>query len=89
MSVGTRLPGVSSQFLRFVAVGGVAALVNFGSRFFYSELMSYRAAIVVAYGTGMITAFVLSKYLVFRPSGRHTAKEFLYFGVVNLLAVAK
>ena len=89
MSVGERTPVVSSQFIRFVAVGGVAALVNFASRFFYSELMSYRMAIVIAYVTGMIAAFVLSKYLVFMPSGRHMAKEFFYFGVVNLLAVAQ
>ncbi|UCE89986.1 MAG: GtrA family protein [Pseudomonadota bacterium] len=89
MSVGKRTPLVSSQFMRFVLVGGVAALVNFASRFFYNELMSYRVAIVFAYATGMITAFVLSKYFVFKPSGRHTAKEFFYFGVVNLLAVAQ
>lgn len=89
MNKAWHAPLLSSQFVRFVAVGGVAALVNFASRFFYSELMSFRLAVVAAYITGMITAFVLSKYFVFKPSGRHAAKEFVYFGIVNLVAAAQ
>jgi len=76
-----------TQFIRFLAVGGVAAVVNMVARYVLNLYMGYSAAIVFAYLCGMATAFVLSKYLVFAASGLHTATEFLRFGLVNLAAV--
>lgn len=78
---------VSKQFLLFVITGGIAALVNFGSRIVYSTLMSYSAAIVVAYITGMLTAFLLAKLFVFRNSRRSLAQSATAFAIVNVLAV--
>jgi putative flippase GtrA len=76
----------SKEFLRFVLVGGFAALVNFLSRIGLSEIMGFRAAVAVAYVVGMLTAFMLSKLFVFQASGRHPAHELLYFSLVNLFA---
>lgn len=75
------------EFIRFVMVGGFAAGVNFVSRILYSEWMSFRLAVVVAYLTGMVTAYILSKVLVFSASGKPAAQEFLHFTLVNLAAV--
>lgn len=79
----------SKEFIRFVLVGGFAALVNFISRIYYNLLMSFSHAIIVAYITGMITAFILNKLLVFAPSRHPTVKQIAYFTLVNLAAVAQ
>ncbi|HEB59223.1 MAG TPA: GtrA family protein [Gammaproteobacteria bacterium] len=76
-----------SEFTRFLFAGGLAALVNFLSRFAYNEVMSFRLAVIAAYITGMVTAYVLSRLFVFAKSRHHPAKEFTYFTLVNLLAV--
>ncbi len=77
----------STEFLAFLVAGGIAAVVNFGSRFFYNQYMSFGNAVIVAYITGMITAFTLSKLFVFKKSSHSTFKEFYYFTLVNIVAV--
>ncbi len=77
----------SKQFISFLFAGGFAAVVNFGSRFFYNEYVSFGNAVILAYITGMITAFVLSKLFVFENSVHSTKKEFFYFTLVNIVAV--
>ena len=80
---------VSKRFLLFLLTGGFAAAVNWGSRIFYNLWMPYSAAIVVAYVTGMITAFVLAKLFVFTQSRQSTARSVFFFTLVNLVAVAQ
>lgn len=75
------------EFIRFVMVGGFAAGVNFLSRILFSEWMSFRLAVVVAYIVGMITAYVLSKWMVFAKSGKPARQEFMHFTLVNIAAV--
>ena len=77
----------SRQFLVFLLTGGLAAAVNFGSRILYNQWMGFSAAIVLAYITGMITAFVLARLFVFRGSQRALHQSALYFVLVNLVAV--
>ncbi len=79
----------AAGFLRFVAAGGVAAAVNVLSRIGYSEVMPYAAAVVVAYLTGMATAYLLNRLLVFGPGDRGIPGELAAFALVNLLAVAQ
>lgn len=59
------------EFFQFLIVGGISAGVNFISRIGFSELVSYRYAIILAYIVGMLTAFLLSKYYVFEKVGAH------------------
>ncbi len=80
---------VTSGLLRFLLAGGVAALVNVLSRLLYSEAVSYPVAVVAAYLTGMATAYVLNRLLVFGPGDRGVPGEMLAFALVNLLAVAQ
>lgn len=76
-----------NEFLQFLLVGGLAAGVNFISRIGFSELVSYRVAIVLAYLIGMLTAFILSKHYVFEHSGRPLKDELRDFTIVNVFAV--
>ncbi|WP_227242816.1 GtrA family protein [Paraburkholderia caribensis] len=78
---------ISKDFLMFLLTGGFAAAVNWGSRIVYNIWMPYSAAIVVAYITGMITAFVLAKLFVFTKSTQSTTKSAIFFTLVNLVAV--
>ncbi len=81
---------MSRQFAAFVAVGGIAALVNIISRLMISRVMPYEAAIVVAYLCGMITAFFLNRVFVFRAAPRHeTSRQFARFALVNIVALAQ
>ena len=78
-----------SGVVRFLLAGGVAALVNVLSRLLYSEVAPYAAAVVAAYVTGMATAYVLNRWLVFGPGDRGMPGEVAAFVVVNLVAVAQ
>jgi putative flippase GtrA len=78
---------VSRKFLLFLLTGGFAAAVNWGSRMLYNLWMPYSAAIVVAYLTGMVTAFVLAKLFVFTETTQTTGRSALWFTLVNLVAV--
>jgi len=80
---------VSRQFMMFILVGGVAALANFLSRILYSHWLDFTPAIVLAYITGMVTAFVLSRMFVFKESTRPLHHSAFYFVLVNLFAVAQ
>jgi putative flippase GtrA len=77
----------SEGFIKFLLVGGFAALVNFISRILLSRIVSYILAIVIAYLIGMVVAFVLTKLFVFDVTAGKTQKQFLYFTIVNLFAV--
>ncbi|MCC4854038.1 GtrA family protein, partial [Vibrio lentus] len=78
---------VSKQFLMFLCTGGFAAAVNFGSRIFFNQFMSFSSAIILAYVMGMITAFSLAKLFVFKESKHSAAKSAFYFTLVNIAAV--
>ena len=77
----------SKQFIIFLLTGGFAAVVNFLSRFLYNNFTNYQNAIILAYITGMVTAFILAKIFVFQKSKHSVRKEVLYFSLVNLIAI--
>jgi len=78
----------SAVFLKFFVVSGFAALMNFLSRIVFNMVMSYPAAIFMAFWVGLTTAFLLNRRYVFPQSVAGDArKQFLYFLAVNLFAL--
>ena len=77
----------SRQFMMFLLTGGFAAVVNFGSRILYSVWLDFSMAIILAYVTGMLTAFVLFRTFVFNRSLRSDHRSAVAFVLVNLLAL--
>lgn len=74
-------------FLYFVA-SGVAALVNFGSRFFYDLFCDFWVSVVAAYFTGMLVNYALSRKYVFSSyTGATTTKTLSKFTLVALLGL--
>ena len=88
MSLVPRQP-MQRQFRSFLIAGGIAAAVNYGSRFIYSQYVDFSVAVVLAFITGMITAFVLNKLYVFTASKNDTGMEIIYFILVNMLGLAQ
>lgn len=78
---------MSRQFLVFLLTGGLAAAVNFGSRILYNQWCDFSTAVILAYLTGMVTAFVLARLFVFKQSSQSMHRSALYFTLVNLVAV--
>lgn len=80
---------LSKQFALFLLTGGIAATVNFSSRILYNRWMDFSIAIIVAYLTGMVTAFILAKLFVFKEGRQHIRHSAWIFSLVNLIAVAQ
>ncbi|MGO9432456.1 GtrA family protein [Rhodoblastus sp.] len=78
---------MSTEFIRFLLTGGVAAAVNLGSRYFFNNFIGFEIAVVVAYILGMITAYVLARLFVFQTSGRSMPSEFKRFAIVNVFSL--
>jgi len=77
----------SSTFVKFIAAGGAAAIVNFSSRIGLSVFLDYATAIVIAYLIGMLTAFILNRLFVFQTRSNKAARQLFYFTLVNLFAI--
>jgi putative flippase GtrA len=77
------------RFLRFLFVGGFAASINFLSRIALSLWLSYAAAIVLAYLTGLVAAFVLNRQFVFKEATNRLHHQMFWFVAINVLALAQ
>lgn len=80
---------MNSEFLRFVAVGGLAAVANIGSRMLFGLWLGYLPSIVLAFLVGLSTAFLLNRSWVFANSGKHWANEATWFTAVNLFGLVQ
>jgi putative flippase GtrA len=80
---------LSRQFLLFLLTGGTAAVVNFVSRIIYNIWFDYSTSILMAYLTGMVTAFVLARMYVFKDTRNGMGQSALFFTLVNVVAVAQ
>lgn len=76
------------QFFLFLLCGGVAAVANIGSRCFFSLWMSYTVAITAAFLVGLLTGFVLFKFVVFnRAHSQSGPREVVFYIAVNGFAL--
>jgi putative flippase GtrA len=79
----------SRQFMLFLLTGGTAAVVNFLSRILYNHWLDYSGSIILAYLTGMVTAFVLARLFVFKESTQGLHRSALIFSLVNVVAIVQ
>ncbi|MGQ9503873.1 MAG: GtrA family protein [Thermogutta sp.] len=86
----TSADSVVGQFLRYLVVGGVAFLVDFGVLVLLTEVLRlyYLASAAIAFWCGLVTNYVLSITWVFSTralaSKRTEFTIFLIIGVVGL-----
>ncbi|MDX2235638.1 MAG: GtrA family protein [Hyphomonadaceae bacterium] len=77
---------LTPQFLRFLAVGGVAALLHWLARLAFSTALPFDAAVYSAYAVGIAVGFALNRVFVFPYSTRTVAQEAAWFVVINLIS---
>ncbi|MEB0122542.1 GtrA family protein [Pseudomonas sp. CCI1.2] len=77
---------MTRQFLVFLLTGSIAALINFCSRMVYSLWLGFSSAVILAYITGMITAFILARLFVFKDSTQAVHHSAMFFILVNAVA---
>jgi Predicted membrane protein len=74
--------------LLFLCAGGIAALINLGTRALYNLVLPYEISVLLAFFSSMGAAFILFKYTVFRAGGTgRLPHEVGVFVLVNLLAL--
>jgi putative flippase GtrA len=76
------------RFVRFLACGGFAAAVNWASRFAWNTIMPFSLAVLAAYATGMVVAFVLFREFVFDRGSTGTSEQVRNFVMVNIVGMA-
>ena len=84
-----RWPGDARSFVTFLVSGGIGALVNILFRIALNQIMPFALAVALSYPVGMITAFLLMKFLVFDRRNRPIIHEFARFALVNVVALAQ
>jgi len=77
----------TSQFVRFLAAGGLAAAANILSRIGFSHWVALPVAVVLAYLVGMAVAFILMRSYVFPPGQAGLHRQVVVFALVNIAAV--
>lgn len=75
--------------VRFLLCGAIAAGLNWGSRFVFSEFFSFQVAVVLAFLVGLLSGFVLMRVFVFDGTGKAIAPQASKYIGVNLLALAQ
>ena len=85
--VNLKIRAEARQFLRFLALGGCAALVNWLSRFQFERIMPFPAAVAAAYMLGMVVAFLLFRRFVFPASPQPVERQVKFFILVNIAGI--
>jgi putative flippase GtrA len=75
------------QVSLFLLSGGIAACLNYGSRFVFSIWLPFEIAVVAAYAVGLLTAFVLMRTFVFHGHGKPVVPQLSRFVAVNMAAL--
>jgi len=77
----------TKEFLYFTLVGGVAAGLNWGSRFLFSQFVPFEMAVILAYLVGLLSGFVLMRLFVFDGVGKSDARQVGRYIAVNFVAL--
>jgi putative flippase GtrA len=81
---------VKIQFFRYLFVGGFAAVVNIGSLYLFKEYLHfyYLLANIVGFTLGLITNYILSKWLVFaKEESMNGIVEFIIYVIIGILGL--
>jgi putative flippase GtrA len=79
----------SKQFAFFLGCGGLAAGLNWGSRFFFSIFFQFEIAVILAFFVGLLSGFILMRMFVFEGGGQSLAAQARRYMVVNIFALVE
>jgi putative flippase GtrA len=77
-----------TRFFYFLLTGGVAATLNWLSRFLFSEFFTFEVSVTLAFFVGLLSGYFLMRYFVFEYAKRQPIKEQAkrYF-LINMFAL--
>ena len=79
------------QFFRYLFVGGIATIVDWGILFLLTDFahIYHLVSAVIAFIAGLITNFVLSKLLVFKANEArvNVVNEFISYAVIGVIGL--
>lgn len=78
------------QFIRYFFVGGVAAVINIGLLFVFTEIcyINYVISNIIAFIFGLVVNYCLSKKLVFtNDNSINKVFEFIMYAVIGVLGL--
>jgi putative flippase GtrA len=78
---------LTKQFLYFILSGGLAAGLNWGSRFLFSQVLSFEVAVILAFLVGLLSGFVLMRFFVFDGIGKPIVPQAGKYIAVNFFAL--
>lgn len=84
----TAKPRTIAEFMIFLGLGGLAAATNLIARYLLNFIMPFELAVVLAYGAGMVVAFVLFSRLLFAGSRSKLSRRISRFVQVNIIGAA-
>jgi putative flippase GtrA len=78
------------QFAKYFIFSGLAAFVNLGSRYYFSEHLAFNfyIAVLAAYILGMVVNFGCNKHFNFPKGSRDYIAEVVTFFVIALIGLA-
>ncbi|OPY27438.1 MAG: GtrA-like protein [Methanobacterium sp. PtaU1.Bin242] len=82
---------ISIQFFRYIFVGGIAFIVDFGSLFIFTDIFGlyYLISAAIAFILGLITNYILSINWVFnRRTLNNRTYEFGLFTIIGIIGLA-
>ena len=78
------------QFFRYLFVGGIAAVVNIGMLYVFTDIVhiNYIISNVLSFTLGLFTNYILSKKFVFQgETSISKTKEFIIYAIIGVLGL--
>ena len=78
------------QFFRYIFVGGIAAIVNIGALFVFTDIFGihYIISNILGFILGLITNYLLSKMFIFtNENGMNKRKEFISYAIIGIIGL--
>lgn len=75
------------QFVRFLLCGGLAAGLNWASRFLFSIWMPFEYAVVAAFFVGLFSGYILMRFYVFEAKKASELLKITKYVGINMLAL--
>jgi putative flippase GtrA len=80
---------LTKQFLYFIFSGGVAAGLNWGSRFLFSQVAPFEVAVTLAFFVGLFSGYILMHFFVFDSGSRPIVPQAVKYIAVNLFSLVQ
>lgn len=78
------------QFIRYFFVGGLAAVVNIGMLYVFTDIFHiyYLISNILSFTLGLVVNYILSKMLVFQDEVSLSAsKEFIIYAIIGVVGL--